>query len=272
MKANSNAMFLLVMSFALSASAGDPQRLEFTVGWNSAVARRNTRQLWELLDASSQERIVAGVKRSRERASQDAAFAALLKAANSSTDLGTSTEESVLILLASNLDHGDLRDDGLTKSVHLERGAWRAHARPVGFVASERAPVTLALRLSDERLDGDSEKRRTDTGSQSGGIAGFRIQPPLDGRSRQQISDDCTFLARRIAKQGKVWVGFEPEAARVLNHYARMFTDPAANVDDVSFVVGKDGSITPILSHWSNTEFRRVPQTQPQLSFGEWPH
>jgi hypothetical protein len=139
---------LTTLILSLVVACAKPDRKTFGDAWKAAVASRDGRAAWDLLDKASRERIIAGLKRSQEKAKQDEEFRRLFSYVNAPADTNLSTEELAIVVLGQVIDQSDIVDDGTTKLVHIEGGKWRASVEPVGFVGMDGVPLTLSVRLS----------------------------------------------------------------------------------------------------------------------------
>jgi hypothetical protein len=143
------AFALLILAPTL-ASCARPDRKTFADSWKAAVEKNDPRSAWGLFDRAARERILAGLKRSQEKAQRDEEFRNLFAYVNAPADTNLPPEELAVALLGQHLDQAEVVDDGKTGLMHIEDGKWRASVEPVGFVDPDGVPLTLSVRLPAE--------------------------------------------------------------------------------------------------------------------------
>jgi hypothetical protein len=248
---------LLALVLVLLVPACTKDRSTFSTGWKAAVQTKDGRAAFGLLDRATRDKIVAGLKKSQEKAAKDEEFKKLFAAANAPADTTRPPEELAAAAIAAQLAEGgaDVTDDGKTTQIHLEEDAWRMAAEPVGFVDPDGAPVTLRLRFPGVRAL-----------QPAGGSTSYRVQVEREGKTFAQIHEAQTKALARVVELAHLDAdGYAAAATKILDYYASM-----PEILEPAFELGSDGSLTAVYKRFDPQLLNERLKQQPTLAFGVW--
>jgi len=248
----------LALLLALASAGCTKDRSTFSAAWKAAVQAKDGSAAFALLDRASRDKVVAGLKKSQEKAAKDEAFKKLFADASAPADTTRAPELLAGALIAAQMADGkaELTDDGKTAQIHLDGGDWRVAPELVGFVDPDGAPITLRLRLPG------APPREAPAG-----VTSFDVHVPRSGKTVAEIHEQQAKALTRVAELAHLDEAYVASAVRVMNHFADVDDDQAI---DRQFQVDRDGGITPVFTVFNRQTLGEQKRPKGKLAFGAW--
>lgn len=266
--------FLLL---GLAAACTYPERKTFAELWKTAVETKDARLAWSLLDSASHTRIIAGIKRSQEKAKESEDFRQLFSFVNAPADLNLPTEDLAIELLRQQLagKENQIVDDGKTTLIHLESRGWVTTVEPFGFSDPDGVPLCLLVRLPSENGSRATPSPSATQSANSSEIPGFErgasislnYHPAWAGKTASEMSAVNSRAAGTMAEKLGLHNNFQEWLTKIMDNYHESL---GRGLNDLSFDVDASGGVTRILT-FSRPGQMGKPERQPLLAFGAWP-